>query len=118
MKKYRINNLDCASCATRIEEGIRQLEGVHFVSVNFSTASLTIDTNNIEPVKKKIKEIEPEAELGGLNFETKWVSTHEILENKKTLFQAAAGLILLIAGFLITERITIVYNIRLKDLVF
>src|SRR5690606_38938680 len=32
--------------------------------------------------------------------------------------QAAAGLILLIAGFLIAESITIVNNIRLKDLVF
>ena len=39
------------------------MEGVKSCSVNFASSSLFIDTDNIEYVKKKIKEIEPEIEL-------------------------------------------------------
>jgi copper chaperone CopZ len=63
MKKFRIKNLDCASCALRIEKGVGKLDDVKFVSVNFATASFIVDTSNLELVKQKIKEIEPDAEL-------------------------------------------------------
>ncbi|MHB8907149.1 MAG: heavy metal translocating P-type ATPase [Melioribacteraceae bacterium] len=39
------------------------MEGVKSCSVNFANSSLLIDTDNIESVKKKIKDIEPEVEL-------------------------------------------------------
>src|SRR5690554_1115564 len=118
MKKYKITNLDCASCAARIEEGVRHLDDVRFVSVNFATASITIDTNNIELVKKKIKEIEPEAEIGELNVDTPWVSAYEIVENKPTIIRAIAGLFLLVTGFLVNDNLFIAPNIRLKDIIF
>lgn len=63
MKKYQLKNIDCASCATKIEDGLSKLEGVKSCSVNFANSSLLIDTDNIESVKKKIKDIEPEVEL-------------------------------------------------------
>ena len=63
MKKYQLKNIDCASCAVKIEEGVSKLEEVKYVSVNFANSSLLIDTDNIESVKKKIKDIEPEVEL-------------------------------------------------------
>ena len=62
MKKYKINNLSCASCASKIEEGVAKMEEVKFVSVNFANSSIRIDTNDMEKVKKKIKEIEAEVE--------------------------------------------------------
>ena len=63
MKKYKIKNLSCASCAAKIEDGVAKLEEVNFVSVNFANSFIQIDTNNIENVKKRIKEIEAEVEI-------------------------------------------------------
>jgi len=63
MKKYKIKNLSCASCAAKIEDGIAKLEEVNFVSVNFAGSFIRIDTNNLDKVKKKIKEIEAEVEI-------------------------------------------------------
>jgi len=53
MKKYKLKNLDCASCAAKVEEGVGKLEEVKFVSVNFATTSMTIDTDDLEKVKSK-----------------------------------------------------------------
>lgn len=63
MKKYKIRNLSCASCASKIEDGLAKLEEVKFVSVNFANSSIQIDTDNLDKVKKKIKEIEAEVEI-------------------------------------------------------
>jgi len=63
MRKYKIKNLSCASCAAKIEDGVAKLEEVNFVSVNFANSFIQIDTNNIEKVKKRIKEIEAEVEI-------------------------------------------------------
>ncbi len=63
MKKYEIKNLSCANCATKIENNLAKMEEVNFVSVNFANSILKIETNNIQKVKEKIKEIEPEVEI-------------------------------------------------------
>lgn len=36
---------------------------MRFVSVNFANSSLIVDTDNIEIVKRKIKDLEPDVEL-------------------------------------------------------
>ena len=63
MKKYQLKNIDCTSCAAKIEDGLSKMEGVKSCSVNFASSTLLIDTDNIESVKKKIKDIEPEVDL-------------------------------------------------------
>jgi len=63
MKKYKVKNLSCASCAAKIEDGVAKLEEVNFISVNFANSFIQIDTNDIEKVKAKIKEIEAEVEI-------------------------------------------------------
>ena len=37
IKKYYMENVDCANCAARMEEGIKKLEGVNDARVNFLT---------------------------------------------------------------------------------
>ena len=54
MKKYKLKNLDCASCATNIEDSLAKLEEVKYVSISFATSSMTIDTDNFEKVKSRI----------------------------------------------------------------
>ncbi|MCF6335204.1 MAG: cadmium-translocating P-type ATPase [Spirochaetales bacterium] len=65
MEKYRLRNLDCADCALKIETGLKKLDSVNFASINFATAQLRIDTENIEEAEKLIKDLEPEVELVG-----------------------------------------------------
>ncbi len=105
MKKYRIQNIDCASCAARIEEGVRKLEDVKFVSVNFATSSITLDTGNMEQVKQKIKEIEPGARLEEFPGRKKMITGREISENRRTILQALTGLLLLLAGLIFRDEL-------------
>lgn len=103
MKNYILKKLDCASCAAKIEEGVAKLEHVKFVSVNFANSTLQIDTPDIEDVKRKIKEIEPEVEIleqaeetskSHKNFQLK----DELVENKFEIIRIAVVIALLIFG--------------------
>jgi Cd2+/Zn2+-exporting ATPase len=104
MKKYKLKNLDCASCAAKIEDGVGKLQEVKFVTVNFATASMTIDTENLEKVKARIKEIEPEVEIEDDNNEKTIVSSSELAENKWTIIKAISGILLLVAGLIFEEE--------------
>ena len=43
MKKvYKMQDLDCANCAAKMENAIRKIEGVEECSVNFMMQKLTI----------------------------------------------------------------------------
>lgn len=43
MKKvYRMQDLDCANCAAKMEKAIRRIEGVEECSINFMMQKLTI----------------------------------------------------------------------------
>ena len=106
MKKYKLKNLDCASCATKIEDSLTKLDGVRFVAVNFATASMTIDTDDLEKVVKKIADVEPEVEVEEDSGRDKTlVTTNELAENKPTILKAGAALLLLLAGIFFQEKL-------------
>ncbi|OFY51210.1 MAG: cadmium-translocating P-type ATPase [Bacteroidetes bacterium GWF2_41_31] len=105
MKKYALKNLDCASCASKIEDNLTKLGDVKFVTVNFANSTMTIDTDNLEKVKARIKEIEPEVVVEDIDQAKTLVSTSELAENKWTIIKAASGLLLLIAGLVFEEEI-------------
>ena len=43
MKKvFKLQDLDCANCARKMEEAIARIDGVEAVSVNFLTQKLTL----------------------------------------------------------------------------
>lgn len=63
MKKYRLNNLDCATCAANIESRLRGVEGVHYVSVDFAAATLRIEADDDERAIREIKKVEPAVEV-------------------------------------------------------
>ncbi len=67
MKKvFKLQNLDCAHCAHKIEVAIQKIEGVTFASVNFATQKLTLEApdNVFDKVLKKavraVSKIEPD----------------------------------------------------------
>ncbi|NOY96674.1 MAG: cadmium-translocating P-type ATPase [Chlorobi bacterium] len=105
MKKYQLKNLSCASCAAKIEGGLAKLDEVKFVNVSFATSSLTIDTDNLEVVKSKIKEIEAEVEIEDDNKKATIVSTSELAENKWTIIKAASAILLLLIGLIFEDEL-------------
>ena len=105
MKKYKLKNLDCASCAAKIEDNLTKLSEVKFVNVNFANSTMTIDTDNLEKVKSRIKEIEPEVEFEDSDKEKTIVSTSELAENKWTIIKVISGILLLVAGMVFEEQI-------------
>jgi copper chaperone CopZ len=45
-KKFKMENLDCANCAAKMEEQIRKIPGVREVNMNFMTQKLTLDADD------------------------------------------------------------------------
>ncbi len=67
MKKvFKLEDLDCAHCAQKMEDGIRKLDGVINVQVNFLSQKLTLEADDtrfdsiLNEAKKLIKKIEPD----------------------------------------------------------
>jgi len=105
MKKYKLKNLDCANCASKIEDNLTKLGEVKFVAVNFANSTMTIDTENLEKVKALIKEIEPEVEVEDSDKSETIVSTSELAENRWTIIKAVSGILLLVAGMIFQKEI-------------
>lgn len=63
MEKYKLQGLTCAECALNLEKGLSELDSVSAVRVNFATSTLFITCQDIDQVKKKMKEIEPGATI-------------------------------------------------------
>lgn len=68
-KNFKLEDLDCANCAAKMEEKIKKLEGVEFASVSFMTATLTVEAAEedfeklLKLIQKTIKKIEPDCRL-------------------------------------------------------
>jgi len=105
MEKYTLKNIDCASCAAKIENGVRKLEDVKFVSVNFAHSTMTIDTDNLEAVKKRIRQIEPEVEVEADRKDKKVQVKNELWENRAGFIKAISALVLLVLGWAFEETL-------------
>ena len=42
-KVYRVENLDCANCAAKIENAVQEIEGVISASVSFMSGKLVLE---------------------------------------------------------------------------
>lgn len=68
-KTYKLQDLDCANCARKMEDAIRKLEGVTEVHVNFLTQKmiLTADDGRFEEIVKEaakcIRRVDPDCQV-------------------------------------------------------
>ncbi|MFR7854491.1 MAG: cation transporter [Acutalibacteraceae bacterium] len=67
MKKvFKLEDLDCANCARKMEDGIKKIDGVTDASVNFLAQKLTLEADDdrfdaiLKEVIKTCKKIEPD----------------------------------------------------------
>lgn len=63
-KRFRMENLECANCAAKMQEAIGKLDGVNEVSISFMTQSMMLDC-----APEKESEILAEAEKICRKFE-------------------------------------------------
>lgn len=67
-KKFRIE-VDCASCALKMEEAAKKIEGVNDCKVNFMMQKMTIDAseNEFDTIMKNVynacKKVESDCEI-------------------------------------------------------
>ena len=68
-KKFKLQDLDCANCAAKMEENIKKLDGVVDATVSFMTQKLTIeaDDERFDDIMKEVvavcKKVEPDCQI-------------------------------------------------------
>ena len=45
-KKFKLQDLDCANCAAKMEESIKKIDGVNDAVVSFMTQKMTVDADS------------------------------------------------------------------------
>ena len=45
-KKFKLEDLDCANCAAKMEAAIKKIDGVHNASVSFMTQKMMVDAED------------------------------------------------------------------------
>lgn len=64
-KSYKLQDLDCANCAAKMETAINKINGVNKATVSFMTQKLTIDADDslfdeiLKETVATIKKVEP-----------------------------------------------------------
>ena len=68
-KKFKLQDLDCANCAAKMEDAIKKLPGVRDASVSFLTQKLTVDAEDdrfeevMDQAVRLCRKIEPDCEI-------------------------------------------------------
>lgn len=106
--KYRLNNLDCANCANKIEEILKKENNLSDVVVNFSSLTLSFMSNDdikIEDISNIVTKIEPEVVVTKIDEEAK--------ETKKNynLIRLIIGIIIALLGLYVNFNNEIINKI-------
>ena len=65
-KKFKLQDLDCANCAAKMEEAIKKIQGVSDANVSFMTQKMTIEAEDgrfdeiMQEVVAVCKKVEPD----------------------------------------------------------
>ena len=70
MKKiYKLEDLDCANCAAKMERAVQKIDGVKTANVSFMTQRMTIDADDnrfdeiMNEVVKVCRKVEPDCRI-------------------------------------------------------
>ena len=68
-KKFKLEDLDCANCAAKMEEGIKKIPGVLDASVSFMTQKMSVEAEDdkFDEIMKEVvsvcAKIEPDCRI-------------------------------------------------------
>lgn len=66
---FKIEELDCANCAAKMENAIKKLDGVNEASISFMTQKLSLDAEDsrfeeiLKEAQRVCRKIEPDAKI-------------------------------------------------------
>ena len=70
MKKvFKLEDLECAHCAAKMQTAIAKIEGVRSVSINFIMQKMTLEADDavfedvLKKAQKAIKKVEPDCRI-------------------------------------------------------
>ncbi len=68
-KKFKLEDLDCANCAAKMEEAIKKIPGVNDANVSFMTQKMTVDAEDdkFDDIMKEVvsvcAKVEPDCKI-------------------------------------------------------
>lgn len=68
-KAFKLEDLDCANCAAKMERSIAKIDGVQSVNVSFIAQKMTIEADDekfeeiMDQVVKTCKKVEPDCKI-------------------------------------------------------
>lgn len=68
-KKFKLEDLDCANCAAKMEDAIKKIPGVNDANVSFMTQKMMVDAEDekfdgiMEAVVKVCAKVEPDCKI-------------------------------------------------------
>lgn len=68
-KAFKLEDLDCANCAAKMERAIAKIDGVQSVNVSFIAQKMTIEADEekfegiMEQVVKTCRKVEPDCKI-------------------------------------------------------
>ena len=68
-KKFKLQDLDCANCAAKMEDLIKKIDGVNDASVRFMTQKMMVDADDarfddiMKEVVKVCAKVEPDCKI-------------------------------------------------------
>ena len=68
-KTFKLEDLDCANCAAKMEAAIKKLDGVNNATVSFMTQKMTIEADDerfdevVKATVKCISKVEPDCRV-------------------------------------------------------
>ena len=94
---FNVKNVDCPSCAAKIENGLNALDGIDEAVFDFANLTLHVKSDDIERIIAEVRRIEPEVELTPKSAEAASESIDETadglhLKKEFTLLSVAAVL--------------------------
>lgn len=109
-KKYILENLACANCASKIETKINNIPNVENATVDFISKKLTFQINDEQELNQIenqinaiVRKLEPNVNIIKLDKSKKEIkrSYHNIKENKKKIIKIGISSLLLLIGLVI-----------------
>ena len=68
-KIFEMEDLDCANCAAKMEDAIRKIKGVTYVSISFMAQRMTLEADDavfdevLKKAQKAVKKVEPDCRI-------------------------------------------------------
>lgn len=68
-KTFKLEDLDCALCASKMEDAIKKIDGVSDAAVSFMAQKMTVDADDarfdeiVKNIVKVCKKVEPDCKI-------------------------------------------------------